>query len=233
MRKRRYVALLLVVAFALFPQFSARASTVTKVRATVLEETSAKTASVTEQNGGQAAKEEAAAGTSASEQANAVDSVVQNEPPTRIYVSKEKRELSLYVDNQLLGVWECNIGTNSANGKKQIEGDRVTPEGEYYICLRNSRSNYHLSLGLSYPDKSDADRGIAQGLISQAERDAIYRAIDQKACPPWKTALGGYVMIHGNYTEGFSTAGCVAVRDAVMDVLWAHVPLGTKVTIGK
>lgn len=233
MRKRRYAALMLVTAFTLLPQYSARASTVTKVRATVLEETSAGTDSEKKQNGGQAATEETAE-TSASEQADAADSVVQNEPPTRIYVSKEKRELSLYVDNRLLGVWECNIGTNSEMGrKKQIEGDRVTPEGEYYICLRNNRSNYHLSLGLSYPDKSDADRGVEQGLISQSERDAIYRAIDQKGCPPWKTALGGYVMIHGNYTEGFSTAGCVAVRDAVMDVLWTHVPLGTKVTIGK
>lgn len=224
---------MLAAVLSALSQFSADASTVTKVRATVYETESAGNAVAavggTLEQG--AAKETNAASTVAQEVAT--DGIVQNEPPTRIYVSKEKRELSLYVDNQLVGAWECNIGTNSANGKKQIEGDRVTPEGEYYICLRNNRSNYHLSLGLSYPDKSDADRGIAQGLISQAERDAIYRAIDQKACPPWKTALGGYVMIHGNYTEGFSTAGCVAVRDAVMDVLWAHVPLGTKVTIGR
>mgnify|MGYP000951038583 FL=1 len=232
MRKKRCAAVVLAAVLSALSQFSAEASTVTKVRATVCETESAGNADAvggTLEQG--AAKEINAASTVAQEVAT--DGVVQNEPPTRIYVSKEKRKLSLYVDNQLVGAWECNIGTNSANGKKQVEGDRVTPEGEYYICLRNNRSNYHLSLGLSYPDKSDADRGIAQGLISQAEQDAIYRAIDQKACPPWKTALGGYVMIHGNYTEGFSTAGCVAVRDAVMDVLWAHVPLGTKVTIGR
>ena len=122
----------------------------------------------------------------------------ENEPPTRIYVSKGKKELTLYVNHQVIGVWACNIGTNSALGKKQVEGDRITPSGEYYICLRNPKSNYHLSLGLSYPDKSDADRGFAQRLISEAEKDAIYAAIDQGGCPHWKTALGGYVMIHGN-----------------------------------
>ena len=147
-------------------------------------------------------------------------------------MSKGKKELTLYVNHQVIGVWACNIGTNSDLGKKQVEGDRITPSGEYYICLRNPKSNYHLSLGLSYPDKSDADRGFAQGLISEAEKDAIYAAIDQGGCPPWKTALGGYVMIHGNYTENFATAGCVAVPDSVMDILWQYVPLGTKVTIG-
>ncbi|WP_311146130.1 hypothetical protein [Stomatobaculum longum] len=99
-------------------------------------------------------------------------------------MSKGEKELTLYVDHQVIGAWACNIGTNSDLGKKQVEGDRITPSGEYYICLRNPKSNYHLSLGRSYPDKSDADRGLAQGLISEVEKDAIYAAIDQGGCPP-------------------------------------------------
>lgn len=91
-----------------------------------------------------------------------------------------------------VGKWECSIGTNTINGDKEVEGDRITPTGDYYICTRNDKSAYHLSLGLSYPDKSDADRGLAQGIITQAQRDAIYSAIDNKGCPPWDTALGAY-----------------------------------------
>lgn len=51
-------------------------------------------------------------------------------------------------------------------------------------------------------DISDADRGFLQGIITQLQRDAIYSAIDSKGCPPWDTALGGHIMIHGNYHEG-------------------------------
>lgn len=154
------------------------------------------------------------------------------EPPTRIYVSKMNKELILYDNNKMVGKWECSMGTNSANGTKEIQGDRTTPTGEYYICTRNDQSAYHLSLGLSYPDKAAADRGFAQGIITQEQKDAIYSAIDKKECPPWDTALGGAIMIHGNYQKGVSTAGCIAVNDDVMDILWPYGQLGIKVTVG-
>ena len=115
---------------------------------------------------------------------------------------------------------------------EQKQGDRTTPNGDYYICVRNDKSAYHLSLGLSYPDKAAADRGFESGIISQAEKDAIYSAIDKKVCPPWNTALGGAIMIHGNYQKGVPTAGCVAVSDNVMDILWPYGQLGIKVSVG-
>lgn len=156
----------------------------------------------------------------------------ENEPPTRIYVSKMNKELTLIVDNKILGKWPCSMGEFSANGTKQRQGDRTTPTGDYYICVRNDKSAYHLSLGLSYPDKAAADRGFADGIISQEEKDAIYTAIDNKVCPPWNTALGGAIMIHGNYQKGIPTAGCVAVSNDVMDILWPYGQLGIKVTVG-
>ena len=157
---------------------------------------------------------------------------VTNEPPTRIYVSKLSKELTLIVDNKILGKWPCSMGEFSANGTKQRQGDRTTPTGDYYICVRNDKSAYHLSLGLSYPDKEAADRGFADGIISQEEKDAIYTAIANKVCPPWNTALGGAIMIHGNYQKGIPTAGCVAVSNDVMDIIWPYGQLGIKVTVG-
>ena len=157
---------------------------------------------------------------------------VQSEPSTRIYVSKMNKELTLIADNKVLGKWPCSLGEFSANGTKQKQGDRTTPNGDYYICVRNDKSAYHLSLGLSYPDKAAADRGFEAGIISQAEKDAIYSAIDRKVCPPWNTALGGAIMIHGNYQKGIPTAGCVAVSDNVMDILWPYGQLGIKVSVG-
>ena len=157
---------------------------------------------------------------------------VQSEPSTRIYVSKMNKELTLIADNKVVGKWPCSLGEFSANGTKQKQGDRTTPTGDYYICVRNDKSAYHLSLGLSYPDKAAADRGFESGIISQAEKDAIYSAIDKKVCPPWNTALGGAIMIHGNYQKGIPTAGCVAVSDNVMDILWPYGQLGIKVSVG-
>jgi hypothetical protein len=154
------------------------------------------------------------------------------EPSTRIYVSKMSKELTLIADNKVVGKWPCSLGEFSANGTKKKQGDRTTPNGDYYICVRNDKSAYHLSLGLSYPDKAAADRGFESGLISKEEKDTIYSAIDRKVCPPWNTALGGAIMIHGNYQKGIPTAGCVAVSDDVMDILWPYGQLGIKVSVG-
>ena len=154
------------------------------------------------------------------------------EPSTRIYVSKMSKELTLIADNKVVGKWPCSLGEFSANGTKKKQGDRTTPNGDYYICVRNDKSAYHLSLGLSYPDKAAADRGFESGIISKEEKDTIYSAIDRKVCPPWDTALGGAIMIHGNYQKGIPTAGCVAVSDDVMDILWPYGQLGSKVSVG-
>lgn len=213
--KKNLLALLILSMFVTTINFNAYAVTVTKVKAKVCEQTSAE---LSESTG--------------SEKLVSMELPEADESPNRIYVSKTNKELTLYVDNTEVGKWECSIGTNTTNGNKEVEGDRITPTGDYYICTRNNKSAYHLSLGLSYPDKSDADRGLAQGIITQAQRDAIYSAIENKGCPPWDTALGGHIMIHGNYKNGVSTAGCIAVSNDVMDILWKYGQLGIKVTVG-
>jgi len=40
-------------------------------------------------------------------------------------------------------------------GPKRMQGDYQVPEGFYYINEFNPRSNYHLALGLNYPNASD------------------------------------------------------------------------------
>jgi murein L,D-transpeptidase YafK len=40
-------------------------------------------------------------------------------------------------------------------GPKRLQGDYQVPEGFYYINEFNPRSNYHLALGLNYPNASD------------------------------------------------------------------------------
>ena len=40
-------------------------------------------------------------------------------------------------------------------GPKRLQGDYQVPEGFYYINEFNAHSNYHLALGLNYPNASD------------------------------------------------------------------------------
>ena len=44
-------------------------------------------------------------------------------------------------------------------GPKRRQGDRQIPEGCYYINEFNPTSNYHLSLGINYPNKADSILG--------------------------------------------------------------------------
>ncbi len=69
-------------------------------------------------------------------------------------------------------------------GPKRKQGDAQVPEGVYHIDRFNPRSSYYLSLGLNYPNKSDALRGV-------------------------KGQLGGDIFIHGNCV----TIGCIPITD--------------------
>jgi len=44
---------------------------------------------------------------------------------------------------------------SGAMGPKRMQGDYQVPEGFYYINEFNPRSNYHLALGINYPNASD------------------------------------------------------------------------------
>ena len=69
-------------------------------------------------------------------------------------------------------------------GPKRKQGDYQVPEGFYYIDRFNPYSNFYLSLGLNYPNKSDRILGT-------------------------KGKLGGDIFIHGNCV----TIGCMPITD--------------------
>ena len=50
--------------------------------------------------------------------------------------------------------------TSGFLGPKRKQGDKQIPEGVYYINEFNPSSNYHLSMGLNYPNKADSILGL-------------------------------------------------------------------------
>ncbi len=146
-----------------------------------------------------------------------------------ILVDKSERSLTVYDGSRPVAVFPAAVG--AAAGDKRREGDRRTPEGRFYVCLKNPESKYVLSLGLSYPGIEDARRGLRDGLISAGEYDAIVSAVRAGKPPPWNTALGGEIMIHGKRNGGRGTLGCVALEDEAIRTLYPRIPVGTPVLI--
>ena len=154
----------------------------------------------------------------------------------RIVVSKSRRQLLLYTGGAgrtggtVVRTYKVALGANPVDDKVR-QGDRATPEGEFYVCVKNARSNFYLSLGLSYPNAEAAERGLRDKLITRADYGRIMRALQSKKRPPWDTPLGGEIFIHGGDTGSDWTWGCVALANTDIKELFDALPLGTPVRI--
>jgi len=130
-----------------------------------------------------------------------------------IVVSKSDRKMYIMTGTTAISAHNVDLGFNP-DGHKEQEGDGRTPEGQYFINRRNYNSAYHLSLGISYPNRRDVARAKAAGV-----------------------SPGGNIFIHGGPRyDGESgradwTAGCISVTDAEMDLIYQMVPDGIPIWI--
>jgi murein L,D-transpeptidase YafK len=132
---------------------------------------------------------------------------------TRILVYKDSRTMYLMHHDTALKVYDIDLGFQP-DGPKAVEGDGKTPEGDFYIDRRNPNSDFHLSLGISYP---------------QPHHRAAARELGKSA--------GGDIFIHGGPRRGVDrngpdwTAGCIAVTNREMEDIYAMVRVGTPISI--
>jgi len=154
----------------------------------------------------------------------------------RIVVDRQTHTLFLYEGDRLDRSYPVLLGRNLASDKV-IEGDEATPLGEFYICAKNPRSKYFLSMCISYPNAEDAERGLAANLITLEEHAQILAAIRLRITPPQRTGLGGEVYIHGHdpargvLSPGHGTRGCIALDNVAMQELYERTLIGTPVVI--
>ncbi|MBR1583958.1 MAG: L,D-transpeptidase [Clostridia bacterium] len=143
----------------------------------------------------------------------------------RIVIEKAARRLTLLDGDQPL--FSAPIALGSAPvGPKSRARDGRTPEGRYFVCLKKV-GKFGPALGISYPNEADARTARAdEGLIA-CIRDRAAR----RERPPWGTALGGEIYIHGGGTAGDWTAGCIALNDDAAASLYGLTPLGTDIQI--
>jgi murein L,D-transpeptidase YafK len=153
----------------------------------------------------------------------------------QIVVQKQARVLLVVHESGPECRYPIALGRNSS-ADKAVEGDEATPLGEFYVCAKNPRSKFFLSMCISYPNVEDAERGLAAKLITPAEYAAILDAIRRRAVPPQHTRLGGEIYIHGEDARPPSAAaggtrGCIALENPAMQELYERTVLGTPVII--
>ena len=148
----------------------------------------------------------------------------------RLVITKSNRTLTVFDGDKRIKSYKMVLGFDP-KGDKETEGDGRTPEGDFYIVVKNPKSKFFLSLGLSYPNREDAERGMRDGLITKAEKLAIDKAIDAGRTPPQKTKLGGEIYIHGGGNLADWTEGCIAMRNQDIQQLYDAVGTGAPVKV--
>lgn len=134
-----------------------------------------------------------------------------------IVVRKSERRLYLMRHGEVLRSYRVALGLQP-EGPKERAGDFRTPEGRYLLTRRNPRSDFFLSIQVSYPNDQD-----------------IRRAHHQHVDP------GGSIMLHGlpnslrhppeYYAQSDWTDGCIAMSDSDMVELWMMTQDNTPIDI--
>jgi len=119
-------------------------------------------------------------------------------PPQAMYVRSFKydRQLEVWVKGnakepfKLFKTYKICMQSGTM-GPKRMQGDYQVPEGFYYINEFNPNSNYHLALGINYPNASDK-------ILSDS------------------THPGNAIYIHGNCVS----TGCIPISDEPIEELY-------------
>jgi len=98
----------------------------------------------------------------------------------RLIVYKSLRRLEVHSENRLIARFGVSLGF-APIGKKLREGDGRTPEGEYRVAVKNPKSRYLRSLGLDYPNPSDAVEALCEAAITEDKSG--------QSCLPTKKAI--------------------------------------------
>ncbi|MGC4029556.1 MAG: L,D-transpeptidase family protein [Steroidobacteraceae bacterium] len=136
---------------------------------------------------------------------------------TRVVVYKSARRMELLRGSEVLRSYKISLGLQPSGHKERV-GDFRTPEGSYRLTRRNTRSEYFLSILVSYPGPDDIRRAKAKG-----------------------DDPGGAIMIHGlpnrlrhtpeYYASRDWTDGCIAVTNSDMVEIWLMTQNDTPIEI--
>jgi murein DD-endopeptidase MepM/ murein hydrolase activator NlpD len=160
-----------------------------------------------------------------------------------LLVDHESYKARLYEKGGMLKEFDVSFG--QAKGQKLSEGDNKTPKGMYFV-IQKHKGNFGGAYGeyyggywikINYPNRFDAERGVAGQLISNEQLRRIATDWGKRAPTPQDTKLGGGIGFHGWIKEWDNSGprhlswGCVVMHLKDIPEVYDALPEGTMVVI--
>lgn len=142
-----------------------------------------------------------------------------------IVIDKSDYELKIYDALGWYGTYPVVFG-NDKQSDKMMEGDRLTPEGEYKIVSKRFHEKWSRFLLIDYPNKENIER---------------FNQLKAMGKIPAGAKIGGGIGIHGTWPrEDYAidrylnwTNGCISLKRKDVEEIYPWIPVGTSVTIKK
>jgi murein L,D-transpeptidase YafK len=143
--------------------------------------------------------------------------------PYKIIIDKSDYTMMLYDQDGWLATYPVVFGSKKQDDKK-MEGDRLTPNGNFRITYKKSHKEWGCFLLLDYPNKESYEK---------------FNERKKKGLIPKTAKIGGGIGIHGTRPhEEYAvdkfmnwTNGCISVKYSDIFELYEMIPLGTEVEV--
>lgn len=148
-----------------------------------------------------------------------------NAPIGEVYIviDKSDYELKLFDQKGWYATYPVVFGSNSL-ADKRMEGDKLTPEGDYRIQNKWIHQKWSRFLLIDYPNQQNRER---------------FAQLKASGKIPSGASIGGGIGIHGTWPrEEYAvdrylnwTDGCISLKRTDVEELYELVPAGTRVRI--
>ena len=143
--------------------------------------------------------------------------------PVRVVIDKSDYEMHVYDAEGWYATYPVVFGSNSLADKK-MEGERLTPEGDFKIVSKRVHEKWDRYMGLDYPTKASLQKFNERKLKGEIPKNA---------------KPGGGIGIHGTWPhEDFAidrysnwTNGCIALKNSDVQDVYRYLQIGTPVVI--
>jgi hypothetical protein len=148
----------------------------------------------------------------------------------RLVVTKHRYRLDVLAGDEILKTYPIALG-GAPEGRKESEGDRRTPEGDYLLIPHHPSPGFGRCFYLCYPNERDAATALRAGQIDAVQQERIMRNLRPGGTrlprrPPHDTPLGGLILLHAtkqpvdsSLTATNWTNGCIALEHPHLDEL--------------
>lgn len=143
--------------------------------------------------------------------------------PVKVVIDKSDYELHVYDAKGWYATYPVVFGANPLATKK-MEGDKLTPEGNYRIVAKRPHEKWSRFLALDYPNAQDIAR---------------FEALKRSGAVPRNATPGGGIGIHGTWPNDDYmidryknwTNGCISLKNGDVQEIYNILPVGTPVEI--